>query len=164
MPEDKQARDERGSGPIEADVLERLLVAAAPIFPPPDRLAAVRQRVLDGARAAARAMENTRTVRFEGGEWQPIAPGVQLKPLHSDATGRSFLLRLEPGAGVPDHAHDADEECMVVAGDLRIGSVEMRAGDYHVARGGSRHTGIVSQGGALVFIRSQASHTYGTPA
>jgi quercetin dioxygenase-like cupin family protein len=89
------------------------------------------------------------------GEWMPVALGVAAKMLHVDETGYSFLLRLDPGATLPAHAHDGDEECIVVEGEARLGDLNILAGDYHLARRGSRHGDIFSPDGALLYIRRQ---------
>jgi anti-sigma factor ChrR (cupin superfamily) len=88
------------------------------------------------------------------GLWQRLRPGVQLLPL-AEADGRlSYLLRFEPGASLPPHRHPADEECVVLAGRLCIGShTEVGANAYHRAHAGSLHPMIVAPEGALVFLR-----------
>jgi hypothetical protein len=85
----------------------------------------------------------------------PVAPGVNAKMLHVDETGYSFLLRLDPGATLPGHPHDGDEECIVLEGEARLGDLNILAGDYHLARRGSRHGDIFSPDGALLYIRRQ---------
>lgn len=141
---------------LEQDVLEVLLAGAIPIAPPPDRVAAVKLRMLERVRTTARMLENTLTIYSKLGEWMPVARGVSVKMLHRDDSGYSFLLRLEPGATLPGHPHDGDEECMVVEGEACIGDLSIVVGDYHLARRGSRHADMVSPAGALLFIRRQA--------
>ncbi len=137
-------------------MLDALLLGATAIAPPPDRIAAVKMRVLERVQATARLLENTLTIYAKLGEWTPVAPGVSAKKLYADASGYSFLLRLEPGATLPAHPHDGDEECMVVEGEACIGDLNIVVGDYHLARRGSRHADMVSPTGALLFIRRQA--------
>lgn len=88
------------------------------------------------------------------GAWQPLLPGVQLLFL-SEAEGRlSYLLRFAPGASLPPHRHPVDEECIVLAGRLRIGShTEVGPNAYHRAHAGSLHPAIVAPEGATVFLR-----------
>ena len=109
------------------------------------------------------AIEKRQAVNFGGvnvraaeGEWTEIAAGAYRKPLHVDhAAGTwSFLLRLEPGAAVPSHAHRGMEECMVINGDMVIGQTVFFAGDYHMALPNSEHPQIASNAGATIFIRA----------
>ena len=37
-----------------------------------------------------------------------------------------------PGAAYP-HAHDADEQTLVIEGDLSFGDLALKAGDFHAA-------------------------------
>jgi quercetin dioxygenase-like cupin family protein len=106
---------------------------------------------------AARQAENFGgvTVRADVGEWQPLAPGADIKVLWVDeaAHTRTFLLRLQPGAQVPAHPHPTTEECYVISGDMVIGETIFRTGDYHAALPGVRHPVLSSRSGGLIFIR-----------
>lgn len=96
------------------------------------------------------------TVRADEGEWRDFAPGVQTKSLWSDADVRSMLLRLQPGACADAHAHSIDEECLMLEGEAFFGDTLLRAGDYQLAPAGTRHRDVVSDVGALLFVRGAA--------
>ncbi len=145
---------------IEPDVLEVLLLGACAEAPAAARADALRARLLDRARATLYCADGTLTIFGDGGDWVALAPRVRMKKLHQDAGGRSYLLRLEPGAVLPSHAHEGDEECLMMEGEVFLGELLVRAGDYHLAPAGTRHSGITSPAGALLFIRSAASHRY----
>jgi anti-sigma factor ChrR (cupin superfamily) len=147
--------DPLGSAGLERDLLDALLLGGAAIAPPSDRAAAVKGRILDRVRATARMLDNTQTIYASAGQWLPVAPGVNAKMLYRDDSGYSFLLRFDPGATLPAHPHDGDEECIVVEGEARIGDLNILQGDYHLARRGSRHGDMFSPVGALLFIRRQ---------
>ena len=147
---------------LDQDVLDAILVAAAPAELTPDRATAVKMRVMERVRATTRLLENTRTVYSNVGKWVSVAPGVSMKTLHVDDRGQSFMLRLDPGATLPAHPHDSNEECIVVEGELQLRDFNMRAGDYHLARLGSRHEDIFSPTGALVFIHREGRAPEGT--
>jgi hypothetical protein len=103
----------------------------------------------------------TITVRSDEGQWQPILPGVELKMLHVDreAGTQSFLLRMAPGSRLPPHDHpDGPEECVVLEGETEVAGVTVRAGDFHLAPRGFRHTEIRTRGGAIVYIRNALAH------
>jgi ChrR Cupin-like domain len=158
----KSAHRTAGTPGLDQDVLDAFLVATAPGELTPARAAVVKTRVMERVRATTRLLENTRTVYCNVGKWTLVAPGVSMKILHVDDRGQSFLLRLDPGATLPAHPHDSDEECIVVEGELQLGDFNMRAGDYHLARLGSRHEDIFSPTGALVFIHREGRAPEGT--
>ncbi len=124
------------------------LAALAPIAPAD--AAGLLKRVLARVREEASAFT---TVRADAAGWQAVMPGVELKLLQRDDTVYSFLLRLAPNARVPAHAHDADEECLVLEGEGYVGDIFLRRGDYHLARRGSRHGAIRTEAGAVIFLR-----------
>lgn len=141
---------------LEARVTEALMLLSGERAAP----ASLRARVLDRVRDAQRAPDHTLTVHADEGRWKTVLPGVHMKTLHADRTGRSFLLRLDPGAILPSHAHDGDEECVVLSGALYLGDFRVGTGDYHLARNGSTHGDIHAPNGALVFLRSAVSAHY----
>ncbi len=99
----------------------------------------------------------TDTIRAAEGQWQILAPGIEKKLLMADPVQRtqSFLLRVAAGSRYPAHVHTATEECFVIAGDVRIGEMNLAAGDYHVADAGTAHPELFSQNGGLMFIRGE---------
>lgn len=99
----------------------------------------------------------TDTQRLDQGAWHVIAPGVRRKILHEDTQQgiQSFLLRLEPGAVLPSHGHQMDEECVVLEGELRIGTLRVGPGDFHIARAGSTHPPLKVDVSTLIFIRGE---------
>ncbi|CAL1241383.1 cupin domain-containing protein [Candidatus Methylocalor cossyra] len=99
------------------------------------------------------AGEPPRTVPCDGPSWREIAPGVTEKRLWSDGTWVSRYLRLEPSARVPGHPHRAAEECLMLEGDVFLGDILLRPGDYQWAAPGSRHGEVFSDTGALLFVR-----------
>jgi quercetin dioxygenase-like cupin family protein len=130
-------------------IVAALCVASAPESPSPDRAAALRARVL--ARVAAPGFL---TIPASDDGWVDVLPKVRAKLLHTDGTAQSYLVRLEPGARAPAHDHPASEECVVLEGEVRyIGGSTLRAGDYEIAQAGAHHTELVSDTGALVFLR-----------
>ncbi len=134
-------------------LVDELALALAPIAPAPARSAALKERI---AARVGRERRRFVTVRAADGSWQPVAPGIAIKVLDDDGSMQAFLLRLDPGARLPAHVHASDELCVVLEGALRMGDISIGAGDYHLALAGSGHDDIVSEGGALVFVRTAA--------
>lgn len=85
--------------------------------------------------------------------WVEVAAGVMKKELWSDGTRSSRYYRLEAGARVPGHRHRLEEECMMLEGEVFLGDILLRAGDYQLAPRGSRHGEIYSDVGATLFVR-----------
>jgi anti-sigma factor ChrR (cupin superfamily) len=147
---------------VEEGLLESLLLALEPIEPA--RKAALEANIVERVRRVEPATEvhyqNTVTIRSQGGEWDQLAPGVHMKRLHREGNARSFLLRLEPGAELAGHRHDADEECVVLEGEVFLGELRVAAGDYHLARRGTTHGTIRSPHGAVLFLRAASGVPY----
>ena len=94
------------------------------------------------------------TIDANQGDWEPLLEGVLIKVLREHAGVQSYLLRLAPGAALPAHRHPREEECVVLAGRLRIGShTEIGPGSYHLAHRGALHPPIISETGATIFLR-----------
>ncbi len=90
----------------------------------------------------------------EQAHWQEIAEGVFKKDLWSDETRVSRLCRFEAGAKIPAHSHQLDEECMMLAGELFLGDMLLRTGEYQLAPAGSKHAEVYSDVGATIFVRA----------
>jgi anti-sigma factor ChrR (cupin superfamily) len=133
---------------IAANVEALLLQAATPLTPP----AGLRARVLQHVSAA---VSQPLTLRDSEG-WQPLLPGIEVKQLLVDrqAGTRSILLRAAPGACLPAHPHHGYEECLVLQGEIQIGELTLRPGDYHCMPAGSIHPEVSARSAALVFLRS----------
>jgi anti-sigma factor ChrR (cupin superfamily) len=141
-----------------AAVEAALFDALAPIELSPERALALRERVL--ARAAGAPIPEALdepgfvTIRKADAGWLQVMPGVHAKLLHTEGSAQSYLVRLEPGARAPAHDHPGIEECIVLEGEVQyLGSTRLRAGDYQLAKEGAHHSDLVSETGALVFLR-----------
>src|SRR5258706_2802131 len=74
--------------------------------------ATIRERIVKRIRAS----KALTTIQANEGEWESFSPKVKIKVLHRDVNTQSYLLRLEPPAGVIPHVHGQDEERMVLYG------------------------------------------------
>lgn len=93
------------------------------------------------------------TVRSNEGVWSDQLPGVQTKALWSDDNAKSMLIRLQPGARVPEYRRAIDEECLMLDGEMFRGDTLLRAGDYQLAPAGIGDGDVTSDVGALYFVR-----------
>jgi len=136
---------------LPSEVEEALMLAVAPVLPPADRNAALRARLIE---RVGGGQPRFVTVRSADGRWQALLPNVAIKILHDDGAMQAFLLRLDPGAVLPAHNHTQDEMCVVLEGSVRLGDIEVSAGDYHFAHAGTLHGDVVSATGAVLFLRT----------
>ena len=141
---------------LDPVLIGRMAAALTPQAPPSAVAARLRERLLTAAhQTLADAPAAHLTIRATDGGWSEVLPGVAFKRLREDAATRSYLLRLAPGASVPSHAHTLDEECVVLEGDVWLDGLHASAGDFHIARGGTRHGEIRTEGGCLLFLRGE---------
>lgn len=81
--------------------------------------------------------------------------GIERSLFRSNETGgRSSAVRLIKGSRFPRHAHEGTEEVVVLSGSVRIGGVELRAGDYLFTDPGEEHD-VVAISDATIFVSSQ---------
>jgi anti-sigma factor ChrR (cupin superfamily) len=88
------------------------------------------------------------------GAWKTIAEGVETRTLWlSRRSGRrSFVVRMQPGAILPEHDHGGDEECYVLEGDMQVDGVPFGPGDFQVAFAGTRHPLVTTRAGCLCLL------------
>jgi anti-sigma factor ChrR (cupin superfamily) len=72
--------------------------------------------------------------------------------LYRFGEAHTFLLRLDPGAVIPQHLHHGAEECYVLEGELRTWDTVLRAGDFLRSPPGSDHAASRSEGGCLLLL------------
>lgn len=91
-------------------------------------------------------------------EWKATDyPGIERSLFrNNDTGGRSSVVRLTRGSRLPRHAHEGTEEVVVLAGTVRIGGVELSAGDYLFTSPGEEHD-VVAISDASIFVSSQRS-------
>jgi anti-sigma factor ChrR (cupin superfamily) len=132
---------------------------AAPEAEPP---AGVRARLLSlvsegGGESGAGVAPGFLVLRAGEGAWRPTDDaGVSFKLLFADRERGTVttLVRMEPGSRIRSHRHLGVEQCLVLEGDVRSGSIGMKAGDFNCSMPGSVHEALVSDGGALLLIVS----------
>ncbi len=98
----------------------------------------------------------SRFVRAQGLPWEKTRfPGVETKTLYFERdTGLlTMLLRMAPGARLPDHEHVLVEQTYVLEGSLCCGEGECRAGEFVWRPAGSRHEAWGGpQGGVMLAV------------
>ena len=144
--------DIRDDQRVSGSVFLALALATRPCRPLCD--VSLRERVLrdavDGSPPAG-----TQTFRAAQRAWHEIAPGVDIKLLRPDAGGcMTALVRMAVGSSYVAHEHPLDESCLVLSGEIHVGSHRLSAGDLHVAAAGTTHAITFAPRGALLFVRT----------
>lgn len=85
-------------------------------------------------------------------KWRPNFPGVEVMPLWGSPAITSMLVRFAPGAAVPDHRHAVHEDCLMLEGEMFLGDILLRPGDYQLAPAGGGHFGEMSDVGGTFFF------------
>lgn len=90
------------------------------------------------------------------GEWENMYPGIFCKTLFIEPTNGyvTTLMKLEPGAKLPNHHHRGAEQCLVIAGEIAMNNRQYKAGDFTVALAGSDHIDLISTNGGMVLLVS----------
>lgn len=88
--------------------------------------------------------------------------GVETKPLLVEReTGlMTMLVRMAPGARLPDHEHVLIEQTYVLEGSLVCGEGECMAGDFVWRPAGSRHEAWAGAQGGLMLAMFQAPNKF----
>jgi anti-sigma factor ChrR (cupin superfamily) len=88
--------------------------------------------------------------------------GVQVKPLLVEReTGlMTMLIKMDPGARLPDHEHVLIEQTYVLEGSLCCGEGECKAGDFVWRPAGSRHEAWAGPQGGLMLAMFQAPNKF----
>lgn len=139
---------------IPDKISDALLGAIKPIQPSPVRASDLRTRVLNGIHAGTSSIEKDfLTIEKDQGEWINVSPLAAFKMLVENGDASSYLVRLKAGVRLPAHDHTADEECLLLEGDMWLGDLHLFAGDYHLAPKGKPHGDMRTENGALLFLR-----------
>ena len=95
-------------------------------------------------------------------DWQPFHPGVQIHRIYGDATAAAAasLLKFQPGASIPFHAHTGYEHILVLSGSQSDEQGTMQAGRFRVNAPGTGHS-VVSKDGCIVLVIYEKAVDFG---
>lgn len=110
---------------------------AEPVEPPAGTFEAIEAKLKN----SNVELPGTITKRHGSGEWVDAGPGLKIKVMHEipELKRWTFMAWLQPGAEYDDHDHDQDEEIYMIEGDLVIGDIVLKPGDFHIAKSGKHH-------------------------
>ncbi len=89
-------------------------------------------------------------------------PGVEMKTLlfERDTGLATVLMRMAPGAKLPDHEHVLIEQTYVLEGSLVCGEGECKAGEFVWRPAGSRHEAWGGPNGGLMLAMFQIPNRF----
>ena len=90
--------------------------------------------------------------------WKSVSPGVEhyVVPLSPAAQGDLRLIKLAPGATIPEHGHTGEELSMVLRGSYRDALGTYAVGDLLEADDEARHELIASETvGCILLVASE---------
>ncbi len=140
-----------------------LSVSAGQITPRPEIKAAIMAKLRDQAVVPRKSETKLPGLAFEFANDKDFRstpfPGIYVRILNLDRKRKQFtcLMRLEPGAVYPSHPHDGPEECLVLDGEIIVGDVRMKKGDYQRAEPNSQHIEQRTETGALIYLSAPMS-------
>ena len=105
----------------------------------------------------------SRFVDIERLPWEKTRyPGVETKTLLVDRkTGvLTLLMKMAPGARLPDHEHVEIEQTYVLEGSLHCGEGECKAGEFVWRPAGSRHEAWAGPQGGLMLAMFQVPNRF----
>ena len=102
----------------------------------------------------------SRVVQTNDMQWEPIKyPGCYVKTLMVDRESGllTVLLKMDPGASLPDHEHALVEQTYVIEGRLVDSEgpekgLEVGPGEFVYRPAGSRHAATAPEGGLMVAV------------
>jgi anti-sigma factor ChrR (cupin superfamily) len=108
----------------------------------------------------------SRFVAVAGLPWEPTRfPGIETKTLLIDRQSgvATLLMRMAPGAKLPDHEHVLIEQTYVLEGSLVCGEGECKAGEFVWRPAGSRHDAWGGPQGGLMLAIFQIPNRFFEP-
>lgn len=143
--------DDADEAPIDAAIERELVVGLIPIQLDSLSQSRVLHKILEQVRQEL--PKKFITVRNEDGEWREVSPHIYQKQLINDGRLHACLYRMAPGSTFPAHDHHSDEECVCLNGEVSLGGIILKTGEFHLAPQGLPHGEISTVTGCLLYIR-----------
>lgn len=96
------------------------------------------------------------TARERDALWEDYAPGIRRRVLWQADGAVAYIALAACGAAVPSHGHHRDEESLMLVGDLFLGDILIREGDFQLAPAGLVHDTVQAGSDCMVYIRGDA--------
>ena len=85
--------------------------------------------------------------------WDDFGPGIKRRLVWQQGSEGCYLARAEAGAFVPAHGHHVDEECLMLGGELFLGDILLREGEFQLAPAGMEHGLVQAASDTLLYVR-----------
>ena len=141
-------------------IVSQLGLSAEDAAPPAQLRDQLMARIASESPAAAKTRDASRSQHVDvfrnDGHWMPLFAGTEAKILFTEPSNGyvTSLLKLDPGARIPNHHHRGNEQCMVMTGEFHMNGKLYKQGDFTVALNGSDHLGIYTPTGGILLIVS----------
>lgn len=96
------------------------------------------------------------TVHANEDGWIEAGDGARIKPLRIHGGSASLLVSLEAGGRLPGYTTAQTEECLTLSGDIFLGDILLRSGEYQQAPRTVARGAITSDVGGLLFLHTSA--------
>jgi quercetin dioxygenase-like cupin family protein len=112
----------------------------------------------DSGKAVNPPLQGSVYLELAKSDWQPDGDKFWIKPLYENpAKGeRTCLMKIDPGAWFPMHAHEETEQIYVLSGSFYDQDRTLRAGDYACRAPGAMHTAGSDEGAVVLLIYSRS--------
>jgi quercetin dioxygenase-like cupin family protein len=104
-------------------------------------------------RNSGRADFHSQVLRERDALWEDFGPGIRRRVVWQQGQESCYLARAEAGAYVPPHGHHVDEECLMVEGELFLGDILLREGEFQLAPAGLEHGRVQAASETLLYVR-----------
>lgn len=96
------------------------------------------------------------------GNWVKLFEGGYSKVLFTEPTNGyvTSLLKLDPGARLPNHKHRGNEQCLILAGEFMMNNKLYRPGDFTVALDETEHLDVYTHTGGTVLLVSPPDYDF----
>ncbi len=143
---------------LDGDHLTPLFEVLTPVELSAGEVSRMRNRLLSSLKQPVASMRTTpNTVHANDGEWEFFAPLITMKVLRRDEKTMTALLKFLPNAVAPSHHHILEEECFILEGEIYMGDILLRTGDYQSSYIGTDHPAAHTQTGCLMLLRTHAT-------
>jgi quercetin dioxygenase-like cupin family protein len=156
---EKHNKDNKNSPALDEDILEMLAEAHEPVEIDDITVMRMRNKLIVSIGKDKTALDKGFDVihAYDANGWIEAFPGGSFKVLHGDINEPekvlSYLIKLEPGYSMKGHGHPFDEETLMLEGDLTLGEINLKAGDFHFAEAGVTHGNVSTKNGCIAFMR-----------
>jgi len=141
--------DRIDAAPMQADALQSMLARLNEAEPAAPKYAARLKGVPEGLPTA---LSNYAADALSDAGWRMLAPGIKQLTLHTAGAAKARLLRLKPGAVLPEHGHQGTELTILLAGSYTDELGNFACGDLAELDESIVHRPVVDEGAECVAL------------